>query len=481
MRSLVPTVGLSAAPPLPISPNMSRERSDAYQTWLLGELLVIGLLGAWLVLFVGYPELREPYDVPLFRLFLDTAIMLAAVAVAVLAGLRFTVEARGLDLLLCSGFAATAASLLAFAILPALGGGQLEDADAWAHVAGSTLALTLIAAAPVSRGRLSPRGGVVRLTLGAVGAALVGLWLGCRLLGDALPEISPQQGADQPALLTLALAVQALLTLAALVGFGLRYRSHGEDLHRWLALAATLALFAELHEVATPLFARTYVSQGDFLTLLAYALLMTGVWRAIRASEFGRAVAEERARVAREIHDGLAQYLFSITTHVTMLESGSATNDTIARLKEAALAAQQEARFAVLALSSASGTAPFDAALRRYVEVLTADGALEVELEIDPKIRLAPDEQIEIFRIVQEGLANVRKHSGARTAWVRISEEGGSRSVLVEDDGAGFEGDGNGGGQGLRNIRLRAETIGGALAIRSQPGRGTALEIVLRA
>jgi signal transduction histidine kinase len=457
---------------------VSRERSDAYQTWLLGELLVIGLLGAWLVLFVGYPELREPYEVPLFRLFLDTAIMLAAVAVAVLAGLRFSVESRGLDLLLCSGFAATAASLFAFAIVPSLGGGRLENAEAWAHVAGATLALTLIAAAPASRGRLPARPGLIRLTICAVGVALVGLWLGCRLLGDALPEL--QEG-DQPALLTLALAVQALLTLAALVGFGLRYRSHGEDLHRWLALAATLALFAELHEVATPLVARTYVSQGDFLTLLAYALLMTGVWRAIRASEFGRAVAEERARVAREIHDGLAQYLFSITTHVTMLESGRAPEATVARLKEAALAAQQEARFAVLALSSASGTAPFDAALRRYVEVLTADGALEVELEIDPKIQLAPDEQIEVFRIVQEGLANVRKHSGARTAWVRISEEGGSRSVVVEDNGAGFEGDGNGVGQGLRNIKLRADTIGGALAVRSQPGRGTALEVVLRA
>jgi signal transduction histidine kinase len=243
----------------------------------------------------------------------------------------------------------------------------------------------------------------------------------------------------------------------------------------------TLALFADLHEVVTPLLARTYVSQGDFLNLLSYSLLMAGVWRSIRASEFGRAVAEERARVAREIHDGLAQYLFSIITHLTMLESGVATEATVARLKEAALAAQQEARFAVLALSSASGTAPFDAALHRYVEVLTADGALEVDLEIDPKVRLAPDEQIQIFRIVQEGLANVRKHSGARRAWVRISGESGSRSVLVEDDGTGFENEGNGAGQGLRNIRLRAETIGGDFRLRSQPGRGTALEVVLRA
>src|SRR5204862_1679963 len=119
-------------------------------------------------------------------------------------------------------------------------------------------------------------------------------------------------------------------------------------------------------------------------------------------SEFGRAVAEERARVARDIHDGLAQYLFAVSTHASMLESGADPSQIVPRLKDAALAAQREARFAILALSSASGNAPFDAALRRYVEFLTADGVLEVDVEIDPAIRLAPDEQIEIFRIVQE-------------------------------------------------------------------------------
>ncbi|HKF13997.1 MAG TPA: histidine kinase [Gaiellaceae bacterium] len=120
--------------------------------------------------------------------------------------------------------------------------------------------------------------------------------------------------------------------------------------------------------------------------MLAYGLLLAGVWRAIRFAEFGRAVAEERARVAREIHDGLAQYLFTISTHAAMLERGSAPDGTVKRLKDAAALAQQEARFAILALSSASGNAPFDAALRRYLDVLTADGELAVELDVDPGI-----------------------------------------------------------------------------------------------
>jgi signal transduction histidine kinase len=224
-----------------------------------------------------------------------------------------------------------------------------------------------------------------------------------------------------------------------------------------------------------------YVSQGDFLRLISYGVLLAGVWRAIRFAEFGRAVAEERARVAREIHDGLAQYLFTISTHASMLEKGSAPDGTVQQLKRAAAAAQQEARFAILALSSASGTAPFDAALRRYIDILTADGVLEVELEIDPALSLAPDEQIELFRIIQEGLANVRKHAGARRAEVMIGREGSQRFVRVVDDGDGFDGEEPAAGQGLKNLRARAASIGGAFALRSQPGRGTALEVTLRA
>ncbi|HEY6017069.1 MAG TPA: ATP-binding protein, partial [Gaiellaceae bacterium] len=164
----------------------------------------------------------------------------------------------------------------------------------------------------------------------------------------------------------------------------------------------------------------------------------------------------------------------------SMLEAGADPAEALPRLKEAAAAAQQEAKFAVLALSSASGTAPFDAALRRYVEFLTADGALEVDLEIDKATRLGPDEQIELFRIVQEGLANARKHAGARRAVVRIGQSYGERFVTISDDGVGFDGESKGAGQGLKNMRERAASIGGVFSIKSAPGRGTALQVVLR-
>jgi signal transduction histidine kinase len=453
---------------------MRRDDGDAYSAWLWGELLLFGLLSAGLALFVTYPSLRDTYELPQLRLVLDTGVTIAAAIVAVLAGVRFSVEGRRLDFLLCGGFFLAAASTFAFSVAPVFGGGTVGKTEAWAGVLGRLLAAGLIALAPFSRGRVVGRQRALRWSIVALVGLELAVWFFARSMSESLPEL--HNGDDQPVLLIVAFALQALLSLVALVGFGLRFRNYGDDLYRWLALAATLALFAELHYVFTPLVSSSFISQGDFLRLISYGILMAGVWRAIRFAEFGRAVAEERARVAREIHDGLAQYLFTVSTHASMLEG-----ETAARIREAAAAAQQEARFAILALSSASGTAPFDAALRRYVEFLTADGELEVDLDVDPALMLAPDEQIEVFRIVQEGLANVRKHAGAKRAEVVIGSRGTERVVLVRDDGSGFEGATDPAGQGLKNLRDRAAAIGGAFSLRSSPGQGTRLEVILRA
>jgi signal transduction histidine kinase len=459
---------------------MRREQRDDYSAWLWSEVLLIGLLGAILALFLAQPSLRTAYSLPQARLVLDTAVMLAAAVVAVLAAVRFSVEGRRLDLLLCGGFAAAALATFAFSVVPVLGGQHVHRAEFWAGLGGHLFATMLIAAAPFSHRRLSARGRALAEMLLGVAVVLGLVWGIARRGGTALPPVAAD-AARQPFQLAGVLAVQALLSLVAMVGWGLRFRVRRNDLDRWLCLGATLTLFAELHYVFTPRLSAGYVSQGDFLRLLSYVVLLVGVWRAIRFAEFGRAVAEERARVAREIHDGLAQYLFAVSTHASMLESGADRERTLAQLKDAAEAAQQEARFAVLALSSAGGSAPFDAALRRYVDFLTADGLLEVELEIQDGMRLAPDEQIEVFRIVQEGLANARKHAGARWAEVRIGERGGERFVSVVDNGSGFDEAEVAAGQGLRNMRARAASIGGGLRVVSAPGSGTALQLVLRA
>jgi signal transduction histidine kinase len=457
------------------------KEQDDFDAWLLSETLLAGLLGAILALFLTHPGMRTRFNLPELRLVLETTMALAGLLVAVLAAARFSAEGRRVDLLLASGFLVASLSAAGFAIAPVLGGARSHPSEQWAALLGGMLGDALIAIAPFVRGRTRRRDWAIANSVAAAGLALFVAWSLLRDAGGSLPSLNLALGQTKPFYLTGVLALQAMIMLVAVVGWGERFRVRHDDLSRWLALGFTLMLFAALQLVFQPIVAGTWVSQGDFLRTLAYAVILVGAWRAIRYAEFGRAVAEERARVAREIHDGLAQYLFAVTTHASMLESGSAAADeTLARLKEAALLAQQEARFAILALSSASGTAPFDAALRRYVEFLTADGALDVELEVDPGIHLAPDEQIEIFRIVQEGLANVRKHAQATRADVVIGWRMGDRFVSIQDDGAGFDGEEVAAGQGLKNMRARAASIEGGFSLRSVPGRGTALEVVLR-
>src|ERR687886_1552411 len=111
-----------------------RRDDPAYQSWLVGEILLFGLLGAALALFATYPDLRPTYELPQVRLVLDTMVALAAVLVAVLAGVRFSVEGRRLDLLLCAGFSGAAAATFCFGIAPPPGGHPLPPKGAWAGV-----------------------------------------------------------------------------------------------------------------------------------------------------------------------------------------------------------------------------------------------------------------------------------------------------------------------------------------------------------
>jgi signal transduction histidine kinase len=462
---------------------MRQDGRDDFQAWVWGQILLFGLLGAALALFVSKDSLPTYWTLPELRLVLQTTVALASGLIALLAGVRYAVEGRRRDLLLSTGFFLASVSTLAFSIAPVLGGQPIHRTEGWANAVALLCAWALIAIAPFAHGRAKAGRRALGNATMAAAVLLLLVWVICRSLGDALPTLTPSDTSEVPPLLLGTLAARALLNLLAVVGFGLRVYDRRDDLDRWLGLGSTLMLFASLNYLFTPLVGSDSVSQADFLRVLAFGVLLVGAWRAIRFAEFGRAVAEERARVAREIHDGLAQYLFAVATHATMLEGSTpeARAETIGRLKEAATAAQQEARFAILALSSASGTAPFDAALRRYVEFLTADGALEVDLEIDGSVPLAPDEQIEVFRIVQEGLANVRRHANATRAEVVIGDRAGERFVSIRDDGEGFDGEARPAGQGLKNMRARADSIDGGFSLTSRPGWGTALEVVLRA
>lgn len=458
-----------------------QQNESALHSWLAGEFLLIALLSAALALWGAYPSLPSSFDLPSLLLALNTAIALTSMLVAVLTGVRFSVDSSRMDLLLCAGFSVAAISVFAFEIVPTLGGSAIGKPEAWASLIARIISAVLITGAAFARGQVRKPDRALPTTLGACSLALLVIWSGTRVLVQAVGDAGSTNGSELP--MTIAFALLALLYLGAMVGFGLRFRRWLEDLDSWLALAATLWLYSSLNFVFRPILPGDQAALGDFLRLLACVLLVVGVWRGIREAEFGRAVSEERARVAGEIHDGLAQYLFALSTHLNMLRAGGDLETILPRLEEVAGLAQQEARFAVLALSSAGGSAPFDAALRRYVEFLCADGVLEVDVEIDSDIRLAPDEQIEIFRIVQEGLANVRKHANANWAEVKISESGGKRTVVVRDDGDGLSEDETKptAGQGLKNMRRRADSIGADFTVSSKPGVGTTLEVALRA
>ena len=453
-------------------------RRDPFDTFLTGEVVLVALLGATLALFLSKSSLRSPYDLPQLRLVLWVLFAVGGGLIALLTATRFTVEGRRYDLLLCCGFSIISASWVAFAIGPEIVQRSESAPETWPSLGGVLVGWAVLAAAPFVRGCTERRWAALTDIGFASVAALLLLWVVSRIGG--MPVLDRPGSGAVPPLRSGALAALALVNLVAVIGFADRYRRRREDLDRWLALGATLTLFASLDFLFEPVVAVRDVTQGDFLRLLAYGVLVVGVWRAIHASETGWAIAEERARVAREIHDGLSQYLFAISTHAVMLEAGAEPVETLGKLKAAVQAAQTEARFATLALSSAAGRAPFDAALRRYVDFLTADGELEVELHIDAAVGLAPDEQIEVFRIVQEGLANARRHAHARRAWVEIERRGADRLVTVRDDGSGFEPSEDAAAQGLTNMRQRAAAIGGAFSLRTSPGRGTALEVVLR-
>src|SRR5215210_3622975 len=148
---------LSAGWDLPTRLNMRQDGRDDFQAWLWGEILLIGLLGAALALFVTRQDLQTTFSLPQLGLVLQTIMAFSGGIIALLAGIRFAVEGRRLDLLLCSGFLVGSLSLAAFSVVPMLTGDPVHRPEAWAGVVGRLLGWALIAAAPFVRGRSGPR------------------------------------------------------------------------------------------------------------------------------------------------------------------------------------------------------------------------------------------------------------------------------------------------------------------------------------
>ncbi len=120
------------------------------------------------------------------------------------------------------------------------------------------------------------------------------------------------------------------------------------------------------------------------------------------------------------------------------------------------------------------------AALATLVESIASGTSIAFTKEIDDKIApLTNDEAINIYRIAQESLSNIIKHSNANMAVVALRQTDDRLTLMIEDDGTGFSGDGSHGGLGLKGVHERAGIIGAQLKIHSSPGKGTRITVSL--
>ena len=208
--------------------------------------------------------------------------------------------------------------------------------------------------------------------------------------------------------------------------------------------------------------------------------------RAIAAAH-DRAVAEERARVARELHDTLMQGLTGIALQLETADALAERDTAAARERiQAALRLTQETlaetRAAVENLvPPALAEQPLHEALAALARDFEALYGVEVRCEIR-EIRPRPSAGVEVglYRIVREGLNNVVKHSGAARARVALRARPDRISLIIEDDGRGFEpGHVSGAlhGYGLHSMRRRTLLMGGRFRLRTAPGKGTRVEI----
>lgn len=200
------------------------------------------------------------------------------------------------------------------------------------------------------------------------------------------------------------------------------------------------------------------------------------------------AVSEERLRIAREMHDGMAQVLAYVNTKAQAvreyMRSGKHEKATaqLEQLAAAARAVYTDAREGILALRTPVGPErSLTEALEGFMTQWQDQSGISGEVVADGDLPLTPAAELQLLRIVQESLSNVRKHSHASHARVELRRNGEHIRVVVEDDGAGFDLDSRSREGyprfGLAIMRERAESVGGSLEIDSSADRGTRLTV----
>jgi signal transduction histidine kinase len=402
----------------------------------------------------------------------------------------FRVSPRRSDLLLLTALAAVGSTDFVFSALPALTGRPVLGSWSAVQVGCQALVALAIGVAAFAPVLTATRGEV--WTVGSIGAvagltialasvvALLDLPLA---LAVAFPGSGIAAAAEHPGLLIEGVLCSAVLLASGVVFFGRRERTF-----RALAGASFLLAAAHLQYLALPAVAPDWVTAREVLRLAAYGLVLVaalGRYARTRRAVAAVALAVERERIARDLHDGLAQDLAVIALHGQRLESELGDEHPLTVAARRAVATSR----GVIVDLSASTAASTDAALRQVAAELAARFRTEVEvrIEADPAPPaggdLDADRREDVVRIAREAIVNAARHGRAQHIMVALDLSGDQVRLRISDDGWGvpratLPGLG---GHGLRMMRARAAALGGRLATWQPAAGGLELEVTFPA
>ncbi len=190
---------------------------------------------------------------------------------------------------------------------------------------------------------------------------------------------------------------------------------------------------------------------------------------------------EERARLARDLHDGIAQTLYFLALKADMLRqqlTGRAqAQDELRDMSHKIRQIIREVRRTIYALQPINWAPEgFVTALCEFVEGFAEQAGWQLVVKLDPELTIAPELEPAVFRLVQETLNNIAKHAEADHVWVSLTSNVQMLELSIRDDGLGFETKNQKGhGFGLRQMQERVRAAEGTMKIESHPGQGTIL------
>lgn len=212
-------------------------------------------------------------------------------------------------------------------------------------------------------------------------------------------------------------------------------------------------------------------------SLMAYQALIAAGYR----ERLG--VAADRNRIAMDMHDGVQGHLIAIASQLELIShvavrDGKRASELALEGRESARQAADELRFLVQRLRTPTQASGFVGALRQFAHNICDRSGLRLVFEVSgPEAVLSADTENALFRIAQEALTNIVKHAGAKTVSIVIAIEDLCATLIVSDDGNGFEGGRSTECVGLDGMRARALENHGHLTINSNPGKGTRIEV----